>query len=454
MADYDVIVLGGGSAGSSAAAAAHDAGARTLMINDGELGGLCILRGCMPTKSMLAAAHAIHEAQHLEPFGARLEGDVVVDFAAIAARKDGHVARFKKAKVDAIDAAGYEVLDARGRFVTPGVIEAGGRRIRGKKFVISTGSNAAMLPIPGLDDVPVLTSDSVMRLTEPPKRLIVQGAGPIGLELAQFFARIGSSVVLVNRSALLSKVDADSGVELHRALEEQSNLRLAVPGKIERLSPVAAGLKAVLADGAEIEADALLMAVGRDAALDGIGLDVLDIVPERGTVPHDEAMRTSHPDVYVAGDATGRYQILHLANQEGRIAGHNAAGGERRDMDLRLKMEVTFTDPPFARVGMTEAEAHEAGADAIVGVARFAETGRAITMGARHGIWKLLADRDSGEILGSTILGPRADDLIHVIATLMHFRGKISDIHDLPWYHPTLSEVLLNLARDIERQRT
>jgi len=451
MADYDVIVLGGGSAGSSAASAAHDTGARTLMINDGELGGLCILRGCMPTKSMLAAAHAIHEAGHLEPFGARLEGRVSVDFAKIAARKDDHVARFKKAKVDAINAAGYEVLDARGRFVETGVVEAGGRRITGTKFVISTGSVAAMLPIPGLDDVPVLTSDSVMRLTEAPKRLLVQGAGPIGLELAQFFARIGTHVVLINRSPLLSKVDIDSGIELRAALEEQANLRLAVPGKIERLSPAGDGLRATMTDGEEFEADALLMAVGRDAALDGIGLDVLGIVPEAGRVAHDAGMRTSHPDVYVAGDATGSHQILHLANQEGRIAGHNAAGGTPREMDLRLKMEVTFTDPPLANVGLTE---KEAGPGAVTATERFPETGRAITMGARHGIWKLVADRRSGEILGSTILGPHADDLVHVISTLMHFRGKVADIFDLPWYHPTLSEVLLNLARDIERQRT
>ena len=192
MTDYDVVVLGGGSAGATAAAAAHNSGARTLMINDGELGGLCILRGCMPTKSMLAAAHAIHEARHLEPFGARLYGYIDVDFGKIAARKDGHVARFKKAKVDSINSSGYTVLDASGRFVEPSVVEAGGQRIRAKKFVIATGSVPASLPIPGIEDVPVWTSDDVMCLNEAPRRLLVQGGGAIGLELAQLFARIGS----------------------------------------------------------------------------------------------------------------------------------------------------------------------------------------------------------------------------------------------------------------------
>jgi dihydrolipoamide dehydrogenase len=145
---------------------------------------------------------------------------------------------------------------------------------------------------------------------------------------------------------------------------------------------------------------------------------------------------------------------LHLANQEAHVAGHNAAGGPSRTMDYRLSMCVVFTDPPFARVGAGEQQARDAGLDVVVGRARLSETGRAITMETRHGLWKLIVDRKSGEILGSSILGPRADDLIHGIAILMHYRAKVGDIFDLPWYHPTLSEVMLDLARDVEDQRT
>jgi pyruvate/2-oxoglutarate dehydrogenase complex dihydrolipoamide dehydrogenase (E3) component len=457
MTEFDVVVLGGGSAGSTAAGAAQEAGAETLMINDGELGGLCILRGCMPTKSMLQAAHAIHEARHLDPFGARLEGHIEVDFSRIAARKDGHVARFKKAKVDSIESADYTVIDARGRFVEPGVIEAGGQRFRGKKFVIATGSVPVSLPIPGIDDVPVWNSDDVMRLTAAPKRLIVQGGGPIGLELAQFFARIGTEVTLVNRSPLLGKTDAESGVELRQVLLEEPRLNLAIPGTIERLTRDGDGLRASLvSNGAttEIEADALLMAVGRESAVGEIGLETVGLSLRNGVLQHDSTMRTEHPDIYVAGDSTGDYQILHLANQEGQVAGHNAAGGPSRSMDYRLGICVVFTDPPFAQIGLGEQQALDAGLDVVVGRVRFAETGRAITMEVGHGLWKLIVDRQSGEILGSSILGPRADDLIHEIAILMHFRAKVGDIFDLPWYHPTVSEVFLNLARNIEDQRT
>lgn len=448
--DYDVIVLGGGSAGSSAASAASAAGARTLMINDGELGGLCILRGCMPTKTLLATAHAVHEAEQLERLGARLEGRAIPDFQRIMARKDAAVARFKKAKVDTIEASDYEVLDGRGRFVAGGGVSVNGKTLTARSYVIATGSVPAKLPISGIDDVPVLDSDGVMRLEQQPRALVVQGAGAVGLELAQFFARIGTCVTLVSRSPLLSKVDADCGAELQRALVLDRRLELLLPATIERVRPEGAGLSAtILGDGAtrEVSADALLMAAGRTAALGGIGLEHAGVETMDCRIEHDPQMRTSNPNVFVAGDATGSYQILHLANQEARIAGHNAANGAERTMDYRLKMRVIFTDPPFAQVGLTELEAQRQGRKIIVARENFPETGRAITMGVRHGLWKVVADPQTGEILGTSILGPRADDLAHLISTLMYYRGTAANLLELPWYHPTLSEVLMGIGR-------
>jgi pyruvate/2-oxoglutarate dehydrogenase complex dihydrolipoamide dehydrogenase (E3) component len=456
MPDYDVIVLGGGSAGSSAAAAAHAAGARTAMINDGELGGLCILRGCMPTKAMLATAHAVHEAGHLEPFGARLEGGIYLDFAAVMARKDEQVARFKKAKVDGITAAGYEVIDGRGRFSAEGGIEIGGRRLTASRYVIATGSYPARPPIPGLDRVPVLSSDDVMRLQAQPRTLIVQGAGPIGLELGQFFARIGTCVTFVNRSPLLYRLDPACGAELQRALADEPRFEAVVPGRIEAVAPRGSGLVATLDNGSaswEVEADALLLATGRRAALDDLGLEQVGVDVSDGIVPHDDAMTTSNPDIFVAGDATGADQILHIANQEGRAAGHNAAvGAPERRVDRRLMMQVVFTDPPFALVGRPEKALRADDAGLAVGEARFPETGRAITMGARHGLWRLFAN-GRGEIAGSAILGPRADDLAHLVMLMMRYGSKVDEIPELPWYHPTLSEVMLDLARSLRRAR-
>ena len=365
--------------------------------------------------------------------------------------------RFQQAKIRSVEDDGYEVLFGRGCFLPDGAIEVDGRRLLARRYVIATGSESCSLPIPGIEDIDVLTSDDVMRLSSPPRALVVQGAGPIGLEFAQFFARIGTRVLLVNRSPLLSHADPECGVELQRVLEEEPGLELAVPGTIRSLRKSSAGLAASFDHSGgmgEFEADALLMAVGRRPALHDLGLEHVGVEIAAGRVQHDAFLRTTNPTIYVAGDATGDFQILHLGTREGTVAGRNAAQAEPKlRMDYRLKMNVIFTDPPYAQVGASEAEAGQRTDGLIVGRARFAETGRAITMDVGHGLWKLFADRESGELLGSAMIGPRADDLIHLISVMMHYHGGVDDIPDLPWYHPTFSEILIDLARDLGRQR-
>ncbi len=452
--DYDVIVLGGGSAGTKAASVASAAGARTLMINDGELGGLCILRGCMPTKALLHCAELYEEMRHLEPLGLAVEGRSF-DFPKIMARKAAKVARFKRAKLAGIERSAYEVLDARARFVGPDCVEAGGQRYRaGRGYVLATGSVPHRLPIPGLDSIEVMSSDEVMRLETLPRSLVVQGAGPIGLELAWFFARFGVEVTLVNRSPLLSKVDAEFTPLVSAAFLEHPGSALHVGASIERVAPCDGGIRFSLevdGEAREVVAERFLSAVGRTANLAGLGLEAAGIAVEGGKVVHDAGMRTSNERVWVAGDATGSYQILHLANQEGAVAGANAVGGNE-EQDYRLKMEVIFTDPPFASVGLTEPEARALGLELAVARKNFAEQGRGIVMETRHGRAKLLADKASGELVGCQIFGPRADDMIHVAAALMHFRGSFRDIAAMPWYHPTLTESFIELGRQLAAQ--
>jgi len=455
--DYDVVVVGGGTAGSMAARTAAAAGARTVMFNSGELGGLCILRGCMPSKTMLHAAHLLHEAAHHHTPGVG-HADLGSDFAAVMANKDAKVQRFKRAKVREIEQGGYDVVNAEARFAGPDAVEAAGRLYRfSKGAVIASGSTHAVPPIEGLDEVPYLTSDDVMRLRARPRTLLTLGVGAVGLEMSFFFARLGTAVELISRRPVFQDVAPEIESEMVAVLRAEPNLTHHPCTRPLRLSREGGGIlfEYESETGAQqLRAEQLLLAVGRRANVDGLGLHAAGVQVEDRRVVCDESLRTTNPRIFVAGDATNERLLLHVANWEGKVGGLGAAqvAGEHR-VERRLHLEVVFTDPAMAALGMNRAQAEAAGHDTVVAMARFPETGRAIAMDVQHGLWLLVADRSSGEILGSQILGPRADDLIHVIAGVMFYRGTARDLLAMPWYHPTLSEVLPVLARDIERQR-
>ncbi len=454
--DRDVIVIGVGTAGSRAARAAHEAGARVLAIEGGErLGGLCILRGCMPTKTMLESAHRLSEARDGARFGLRGGEGVTLDFAAHLERTRGLVERFARAKVSSIESGGYELRMGRPRFRGPNELELDGERLTARAFVIATGSRTSPLPWAVPRGVRVLDSDDLFELEAPPARTIVFGAGAVGLEFAQWLARVGSRVTLVNRSALLSRSDPEAGSELCQALlEELDVLAPAEPEHFEAQRDGSVIVRVRDAKGAEhrVHADALLNATGRVPDVEGLALEALGFGSDASPTG-DDAMRTTLPHVFVAGDvAPDRPRILHEANVEGAIAGRNAArvalgtAGEleRYPADLP-RMEVIFTDPPFATVGATPVALRER-RGVRSATKRFPEQGRGIVMGARHGFVRFSAD-DEGRLLGAQILGPRADDLIHLPGLAIRLGLRAEDLIAGPWYHPTLSEALLDVVR-------
>jgi pyruvate/2-oxoglutarate dehydrogenase complex dihydrolipoamide dehydrogenase (E3) component len=459
MQEVDVLVLGGGTGGSAAAKAAHDAGADVTMFHVGELGGLCILKGCMPTKTMLHAAHLRHHARHhVTPGIAQTVPGF--DFAAIMGNKDAKVARFQRAKIQSIEAGGYRVVEARARFTGPDEVEAGGTRYRFRRgAVIATGSTTRLPDLPGIEDVDYLTSDDVMGMTTQPASLIVVGLGAIGLELAQFFARLDVEVDLVGRRPVFEDVDEDISREAHRAIEDEPNLTLHVVRSMASIREVDGGvaLEVQTEEGPRtLCAEQILFATGRRPALEGLDLERAGVeLDAAGRIRAGADMRTSNPRVFVAGDASGHRLLLHVANWEGKVAGLGAAGVPGlHAVEERLDVEVVFYDPPMARVGMDARRARAAGRDPVTASARFPETGRAITMDVTHGLWKLVAERSTGEILGAQIFGPRADDLVHILSTAMYHRTTAAQLLQMPWYHPTLAEVALSLARQIEQQRS
>jgi pyruvate/2-oxoglutarate dehydrogenase complex dihydrolipoamide dehydrogenase (E3) component len=461
MRDYEVVVIGVGSAGSRAAATAHQAGARTLGVEGAErMGGLCILRGCMPTKTLLETAHRLHDIRDAERFGIRV-GEVELDFAAHMERMRSLVDRFARAKVSGIEGAGYPLERGAARFVDPHTIEVNGKRITADCFVLATGSKQREMPVPVEDGVPVLGSDDMFLLKEPPRSCLSLGAGPVALEFSQWLARIGTKVTLCNRSPLLKHASPVFGAELALALGEEMTVHTGV--KLQRIERSAeGGARAYFAqqDGSElvVEADVVLNGLGRVANFDGLGLDeVFGWNPDE--LPVDAQGRSPAKHIFVAGDATNDRLLLHEANYEGIRAGRNALrqlgqlDGEMEGPDPRVPLvEVVFSDPVFAVCGESPGELDARGVPYHVAEKRFAQQGRGIVVGATHGLMQLIAERGSGKLLSATVLGPRADDLIHCVAVAMRMGATAQEFFETPWYHPTLSEAYIEVARELARQ--
>lgn len=452
--DYDVVVIGCGTAGSRAARVAGQAGARVLAVDSAEeLGGLCILRGCMPTKTLLETAHRLHEIRDAERFGI-VAAPPSLDFAAHMARMRALVKRFQRAKVGGVERAPHQLRRGVARFVDAHTVEIDGDPVRARAFVIASGSVVRPLPIAVDEGAPVVDSDGMFLLEEPPETAVVLGAGAVGMEFAQWLARIGSRVTLINRSPILSRIDPELGKELHAALAEE--LEVCVPAVLQRIELVEG--KAVVhafSDGASrtYTADLVLNALGRMPSYEGLGLQELGAHPELPVAP---TQASSLPHVFVAGDATGRRMILHEANLEGEVAGRNAAriagvlDGELERYDATIPpVDVIFSDPPFASVGRSQQTCEREGIPHRTAIKRFPEQGRGIVMGAQHGALKLIAEPDGGKVLGCQIVGPRADDLIHLPATIMSLGASVRDMHRVPWYHPTLAEAFIEVTREL-----
>ncbi len=452
--DFEVAILGGGSAGYAAARTAADAGLKAVVIEGGkEIGGLCILRGCMPTKALLYAAEVMHLAGHTRPWGIHT-GKVGFDFAKVMARKNVLIQDFAEYRRQQLAAGKFKFLRARVRFLDAHTVELNnGKTLSAAHFIIATGSTVAPSPLPRLRELNCLTSDDALVLKHLPKSLIVLGGGAIACEFAQFFARFGVKVTLVQRSKhILREFDADTAAVIEQVFQREgikvfTDTKL-IDAKRDR------GLKTVRFrhEGRLVSASAeeILFALGRVPDIASLNLDRAGVATVQGRIATDESMQTSAPHIYAAGDCTGPHEIVHLAVQQGEIAAHNIAGtGRPRKMDYRLLISVVFTDPQAAFVGLTEKEAKSQGIPYQAASYPFNDHGKSLIMEAKDGFVKLLADMKSGEMLGGACVGPMGGELIHEIVTAMARRMTVRELAATPHYHPTLAEIWTYPAEEL-----
>jgi pyruvate/2-oxoglutarate dehydrogenase complex dihydrolipoamide dehydrogenase (E3) component len=452
--DYDVLVLGGGSAGYAAARTASARGLRTGVVEGGsQVGGLCILRGCMPTKALLYAAEVRHLSQTAGLWGMK-PGQVPFRWDAVMARKDELIREFADYRVQQLNAGAFDFLRAMARFSDPHtVILDNGRRLTAGHFVLSTGSVVAQPPLAPLTEVGFLTSDDLLELRQLPKSLLVLGGGSVGMEFAQTLARFDVEVTLIQRSPhVLKEFDPDATSVLETVLRREGVRLFTGTRLVDAYRDQGAKVVTFVHDERkmEVRADEILMALGRSPNTAVLALDLAGVLTEQGRIITDLRMRTNVPHIYAAGDCTSPHEIVHLAVAQGEIAAHNIARPDQpRSMDYRLLTTVVFTEPQLACVGLTERVAQAEGIPYLAASYPFADHGKSLIMEARDGHVKLLADPQRGELLGGACVGPLAGELIHEIIVAMGARLTVRQLATLPHYHPTLAEIWTYPAEEL-----
>jgi pyruvate/2-oxoglutarate dehydrogenase complex dihydrolipoamide dehydrogenase (E3) component len=448
---YDLAVLGGGSAGYAAARTAAAAGLKTVVIEGGkEVGGCCILHGCMPSKALLYTAEVLHLARFAKTWGLKIP-KAGFDFKAVMARKRAVVADFAKDRTQSLTAGKFDFLRAQATFIDPHtvalnhVIGTAPKTVKSRYFLIGTGSTISPVTVPGLAEVGFLTSSDVLSLRKLPRSVIVLGGGPVAVELAQFLIRFDVKVTLLQRSEqLLRDFDVDAATEVEKVLRREG---IRVWKGVTLLESFRQGRRKGVAfrQGGRIKrvvAQDILFALGRVAATAKLDLQKAGVEMEHGRIVTNAEMQTSAPHIYAAGDCTGPHQIVHIAVEQGEIAAHNIARpSAKRSIDYRLLSNIVFTDPQAAMVGLTEKAARQRNIPYRAASHTFDDHGKALIMEAKDGFVKLLADPVSGEILGASCVGPLGGELIHEIIAAMHSRMTARELAQLPHYHPTLAEI-------------
>ncbi len=443
-ARLDLVVVGGGSGGLVSALIAAGAGARVALVERARTGGDCLWTGCVPSKALLAAGGLAHRMRHADRVGLTAS-EPSIDFEAVMSHV--HAARATIAPHDSperLRAEGVEVIEGEARLVGPGVLVAGGRERRFRAAILATGSEPVIPPVAGLAEAEPLTNETVWDLVERPARLMVLGGGPVGCELSQAFARLGSQVTLVEMAPrLLSREEERAGELVERALRADG---VAVWCGT-RLEAVRAGDEGhrttVERDGRSerVEVDRILVAAGRRPSSRGLGLEEAGVeTDERGAIVVDERLRTSARGVYAVGDVTGALPFTHVAAYQARAAAVNALFGARRTVSYEAVPWATFTDPEIGRVGLTEAQARERwGPRAVTADFDYETLDRAVAAGEAYGFAKLIAD-PRGRLVGATVAAPGGGEAIAAVAPWVARGARIEELSRQVHAYPTLAE--------------
>lgn len=456
---FDVTIIGGGPGGYVAAIRGSQLGLRVALVEkDKRLGGTCGLRGCIPTKQLLQSAHLYEQTTlHLADFGIQV-GEVKLAFEDVQKRKDKIVMKNAKGVEFLMKKNKVTVFNGTGRLNGAGKVEVTGadgkkQNIETKNIIIATGS--VVRPIPGFetDGERVVNSDHVLELKQVPKSMLVMGAGAVGVEFASVYSRFGCDTTIIElMPRLLPGEDEEVSAELQKAFRKRK-IKYQLDTKLDKMEKTDTGVvvtgKTTKGEDVRLEAEMLLVAVGRMPFVEGLGLENTKVKVERGAIIVDEFLRTAEPNVYAIGDVIPTPWLAHLASKEGILAVEQIAGQHAQPINLRHVPSCTYCDPEVASVGLTEAKAREEGYDVKVGKFPFSASGKARIVGEEEGFVKIVSEAKYDELLGVHIIGPHATELIAEACVAMQLESTAEELGRTMHAHPTISESVMEAAEGV-----
>jgi pyruvate/2-oxoglutarate dehydrogenase complex dihydrolipoamide dehydrogenase (E3) component len=451
---YNLVVLGAGTAGLVTAAGAAGLGAKVALVERDYFGGDCLNFGCVPSKAVLRAARAVADVRNAGQFGVRIDGSIHVDFPSLMERM-----RRLRAEISINDAVqrfhslGVDVFLGAGRFTSADTLEVNGKSLRFHRAVIATGARAAKLPLPGLEDAGYLTNETIFNLTELPRRLAVIGAGPIGCELAQAFARFGCEVTLLDVLPNILPREEPAAAALVEAALRRDGVRPRLGVHIDRFERQNGDRVLHPAGGEELHCDALLLAVGRAPNVENLGLEAAGVVYDKKGVTVNDRLRTSNPRIFAAGDVCSRYQFTHAADALARIAIKNALFYGRERASSLVMPWCTYTDPEVAHVGLYEHEAAAKGLAVDVFTQEMTHVDRAILDGETEGFVKIMVRKGTDRLLGATIVARHAGEMVSEATLAMTTGLGLGRLSATIHPYPTQAEALRKVGDAYNRTR-
>ena len=445
---FDVCIIGSGPGGYPAAIKAAQSGASVAMIEKEWLGGVCLNKGCIPTKTLIANAEMLSRIQHAEEFGVSV-GEVSFDFGKMAERKDRIVEQIRKSLGGLIKANKITLFRGTGEFISPHEVKVTGEDsavIHAESIVVATGSHSKEIPTFPFDHEKILSSDSVLKLTKLPKRMLIIGGGVIGCEFASLYHELGVEITILEALPDIIPVEATNiSHELRKAFEHRG-ITVKTNVVVEAIDTSGDGVKAMLVGEEPVVGDVVLVAVGRAPNTEGLGLEKAGVATDdRGAIPVNTRLETNVPGIYAIGDVTGAWWLAHVASHQGLVVAKNVTGGDS-EMHYNAVPSVIFTKPEIGSVGLTLEQAIEDGHAATLGSFPFQALGKSQAAFETEGFAQLVVDKKSGQILGAQVVGHEAATLVAEMGIAIANELTVECITDTIHAHPTIAEVWLEAA--------